>query len=501
MNAMVEEIERSAEVISLGPDMSILQPIQGTAPEMPGDLFGGLWPVLEEIAQAKGSATDFAALSFLSCAAAAIGGKRKVEAYAGSGWTEPSIIWAMCVGAPSTNKSPPMAAMVTPLQAIEDRHAIEHDDAMKEHKAACDLAKIEHDAWQTDARKAIKEGRDAPEQAESATAPDTPIRFRHVVKDSTPEKVAEILSGNPHGLLMFRDELAGWLQSFDRYAPGGRTQWLEAYGGGPLTVDRKGGGTTFVPYNGVSVLGSIQPDRLRSFVLSGDDDGLAARFMYGWPAPVGFTPPRPVKGSGRIAQIYEELSALPWGFGLNAENQAIVIPFSSSASDVYTAWQTGRSSEDSEFGGPLYQGLVGKTRGLVPRLALIGELVAWAQRGGSEPQEIGAERVAAAIEFVEQYAMPSALRVFGDAVMPEADRNARILAKYIRREGLRSINLREFERSRKSDLPTMNKREKLEAAVSTLVEAGWLSPSPTRQGSTPGRKSTDYRINPQVLEG
>ena len=33
----------------------------------------------------------------------------------------------------------------------------------------------------------------------------------------------------------------------------------------------------------VGILGGIQPDRLATLVLAGDDDGLAARILYIWP--------------------------------------------------------------------------------------------------------------------------------------------------------------------------------------------------------------------------
>ena len=124
---------------------------------------------------------------------------------------------------------------------------------------------------------------------EGAADPDQPHRRRTLVIDATPEAVAFILSGNPQGTLHFRDELAGWLMSFDRYSPGGREFWLEAYGGRPYCVDRKGAAAPLtIPFNGVSVLGGIQPAKLASALLNSPDDGLVARFLWAWPDKVAF---------------------------------------------------------------------------------------------------------------------------------------------------------------------------------------------------------------------
>ena len=45
---------------------------------------------------------------------------------------------------------------------------------------------------------------------------EEPVRIRYVVNDATVEKLGELLAGNPAGLLLVRDELIGWLRSFDR---------------------------------------------------------------------------------------------------------------------------------------------------------------------------------------------------------------------------------------------------------------------------------------------
>ena len=73
-----------------------------------------------------------------------------------------------------------------------------------------DLARWEKDmaAWKRDKNAAS----DPPEK------PDPPQAERFIVSDTTVEALAPILLANPRGLLLARDELAGWIGSFDRYA-------------------------------------------------------------------------------------------------------------------------------------------------------------------------------------------------------------------------------------------------------------------------------------------
>src|SRR3546814_17981605 len=102
-----------------------------------------------------------------------------------------------------------------------------------------------------------------------------------MVSDTTPEAVALLLCANKRGLLCSRDELSGWLESFGRYNKGGdRALWIEAYGGRPYVVDRVGrADPLFIERMSISVTGGMQPDRVASMLMGGDDDGLCARFL------------------------------------------------------------------------------------------------------------------------------------------------------------------------------------------------------------------------------
>ena len=78
-----------------------------------------------------------------------------------------------------------------------------------------------------------------------------------------------------------------------KYGDGDRAFWLEAYGGRPYVVDRRKLVEPLrIEYMAVSIVGGIQPDRLATLGMTGDDDGLVARFLYTWPMSVPPSRPR-----------------------------------------------------------------------------------------------------------------------------------------------------------------------------------------------------------------
>ncbi len=88
-------------------------------------------------------------------------------------------------------------------------------------------------------------------------------------------------------MLVVRDELTGWLAQLDKQGrEGERGFFLQAWNGdGGFTIDRIGRGSIHVPAVCVSLLGNIQPGRLRGYlseVLEGGptDDGLFSDSSY-----------------------------------------------------------------------------------------------------------------------------------------------------------------------------------------------------------------------------
>lgn len=91
------------------------------------------------------------------------------------------------------------------------------------------------------------------------------IERRYITQDTTVEKLGEILKENPQGITLLRDELCGWLRSFERKGhESDRELYLEAWNGdGEFTYDRIGRGTIHIPALTLSVFGAIQPGKFQ----------------------------------------------------------------------------------------------------------------------------------------------------------------------------------------------------------------------------------------------
>jgi hypothetical protein len=125
-----------------------------------------------------------------------------------------------------------------------------------------------------------------PPNDEPPPEPQAP-RLRQT--DVTLEKVATLLAiAAPKGVVIVRDELAGWLTGMNAYNEAGRAFWIEASGGRPYRVERmKYPEPIEAPHLAVAVTGGTQPEKLAELMRNADD-GLLARFCWFWPEPVPF---------------------------------------------------------------------------------------------------------------------------------------------------------------------------------------------------------------------
>ncbi len=503
MNAAVlKERFDSAEAVTTwtAPDVSILKGGRSKPVAMPSGLFGALWPLVKDLAEGAGAPVDYVAVSVLAVAASLVGAKRRVQPFPTSpGWQEPCILWVAAVGDPSSNKSPAIDAGTAPLRGMEAEYADAHKEILRSYETKLERSNAERRQWQDLVKTATKDNLQTPFLPDDAVAPTPPQRRRLFVQDSTPEALGEILSGNPNGVLCNRDELAGWLMGFERYAPGGREFWLEAYGGRSHVVDRKGvKDPVVITFNGVTVLGGIQPEKLADCLLDVADDGLVARFIWAWPDPIPYRRPLNIADVELLDRVYRRLSSLSANDNGEGGLTPDVLLLDTGAAEIFEAW-VGENSATVHDAASLYKGFCGKLRGTALRLSLICELLAWAESGETrEPTSVSSASVSAALDFIESYAKPSALRVFGDAAVPVAERQAASLAKEIAKRKPVKINAREIRQS--WGIPKLREAADVDQAIASLVEADWLRAAPARSGETAGRARKDYIVNPLLGE-
>lgn len=247
-------------------------------------------------AECLGCFPESIALPALVTCSAAIGNSRLIELK--RGWRECAVLWGVQVQPSGTMKSPADEIATRPLANVQQDAFDEYHIRLAEYE----ISKAEYDV----AKK--HRGKKAQQEQEALVEPTRPVCFRVEVSDTTVEGLIPILQANPRGLMLHREELAGWLGSFDKYAGGkagsDESAWLSMHAARAITVDRKTGDqrTLYVPKAFVAVCGTIQPQVLnRSLGKAHKESGLAARLLM-------VHPPRQAKrwNENEISELIEE---------------------------------------------------------------------------------------------------------------------------------------------------------------------------------------------------
>ena len=467
-------------------------------------LFSPLWASwIARAAEGAGAPPDYVGCALLGVAGAAIGNSRWGSPW--EGWRHPPVVNVACIGLPSAGKSPAINAVAEPLAAREADLNDDFKERMREHRTAAQAAKERRALWEAEVKAAVKENRPPPPEPPGAAEPARPCKRRLCSTDPTAEAARDLSAANPRGLLLHRDELAGWIGSMDRYGKGGagsdRAFWLQSYEGGRWTSDRVKDGEDGrdVPHLTWGIVGGIQPDRLASILLSGDDDGLSARFIYAWPAPLPDVsdPPAGKLLPFALGAKLRRLHNLP----IPEDGAPVVLPFAPEAVDALQDWRREVKRMESDATG-LFLSWLGKLPGMAVRLAVVFAHLEWLARpdGAPPPEAVEFDAIAPALGFLESYAVPMARRAFGEAAMPEAERDARRLARWLRRQTPMPSTLNARALRRQAHGPGISTPARIEAALAELAELGWVRPAAAREGGGKGRQRGDWAVNPGLRE-
>jgi hypothetical protein len=292
------------------PDMSVLRLVRSEPRPLPLDVFGPDWRGwIDTASDAAACRVDYVAAPLLSTASALIGNARWAQAV--PGWAEPPHLWGCSVGDSGSGKSPGSDVLMRDiLPEIERRMCIDFPDQMNAWKAAAELHTARMEAWKTEVRTAQKGGL-APPLPPSGDPPVAPQSPRLRQNDVTVEKVAALLAAAaPKGLLIVRDELAGWLAGMNAYNDAGRAFWIESYGGRPYRVERqKHPEPIVVPHLAVAATGGAQPALLAEMFQEADD-GLLARVVWFWPDPLPFRLGHTVPDTAWAIEAFDRLRLL-----------------------------------------------------------------------------------------------------------------------------------------------------------------------------------------------
>lgn len=354
------------------PDLAILRLGRRAPPPLPLNVFGPHWAGwIAEAAAAAACPPDYVATGLLAAASALVGHSRWVQAT--PGWREPPHMWLCNVGDSGTGKSGGSDCLNRDiLPELERRMLGDFPERLAEWRAVSEADDARRESWQKEVKTAAKGGFPAPMPPKAEADPIEPQAPRLRQSDVTIERIGMILANAaPKGVLLMRDEIAGWLLGLNQYNDAGRAFWIEAYGGRPYRVERvKLAVPIEIPRLAVSVSGSIQPEKLAELFLEADD-GLLARFLWAWPEAIEFRLSRHAPGAEWATEALDRLRSLDLmpGEG-DRPSRPVYVPLAEDALPALEAFARDAQRRQEDAGG-LMRSAYGKARGTALRLALV----------------------------------------------------------------------------------------------------------------------------------
>jgi uncharacterized protein DUF3987 len=470
-----------------------------------------LRPWLSDIAERIQCPPEFPTIGAFVVLASIVGRRICIRPKRRDDWLVVPNLWGAVIARPGFLKTPALAEVLKPLQRLEHKARLQYDEACK----GVEMAKLARQAQKEDnlrrIREALKKGNTLEQAQAGLTKTDEgndPTLTRYIVNDSTVEKLGELLNQNPNGLLLFRDELTGWLRTLDKDGhENDRAFYLESWNGtGPYRYDRIGRGTLHIGAACMSVLGGIQPgplaDYLRAALRGGSgDDGLLQRFQLAvypddpgewknvdrWPN---------TEAKNNAYAVFENLATLdPLTIGAEkVEGEEVpFLRFPPAAQELFDGWRTDLEQKlRSRDEHPAIEAHLAKYRSLMPSLTLIFWLCSLVQDQDSEPAAIQAAKLAAAwCDFLEEHAR----RIYQGATQ-HALFSARTLATRILAGKVSSpFTTRMVYQNGWTGLTTA---EDAEQAADILEGLAWLRSERLDSGPQGGRPQVKYHISPHI---
>jgi putative DNA primase/helicase len=467
---------------------------------LPGDFV----PWIKDISERMQCPIEYLAVGAMVGAGAVVGNRIGVQPKQhDTGWVEVPNLWGAVVGRPGVMKSPALDQVLAPIRKLE---------AAAQAAFATTLAKYEIDRMVYEATKKqleaqVKKGGGVSIN-QLPVEPQKPEPPRYLLNDATYQKLGQVLSGNPHGVLVFQDELSGLLVRLDEKGQeAARAFYLEAWNGKQnYTFDRIERGTLHIPRLCISLLGGLQPTKLREYLHSAvnggkGDDGLAQRlqllvfpdFSNQWTMV-----DRPVDLAAADAanDVFVRLASVdPISLGARQvyPDSIPVLQFTEAAQNHFNSWWSALENElRSGTHTPFMESHISKYRKLVPTLALLDHLIL------GSTGAIGIDSLKRAIAW-KKFLLSHAGRAYASVTSGSMDA-AKSLAQHIKKGDLQDgFTVRNVYRKNWSLLATAKEATE---ATEILEEMGWLRGiRDDKASANDGRPTVRYLINPKAATG
>ncbi len=455
--------------------------LAGTPPlHLPTTVPTMLADVAEDVAARHGCDDALVAMFGLAVCAGAIDDGHQIQPRQHDReWRTSARLWNIGAEEIGHGKSPALRAVLGPLRALDHRWGEEDAPAHRRYALALKLYNRELERW-------VKGGG----VGLPPTEPPRPPARRRVVDDITIEKLSDVLADNSPGVLIAQDEIAGLIGGMDAYRPNGvakdQAAYLQLRDGGPRRVERVKRGDVTCSNWGASLVGGIQPAKLRQLAPRMLDDGLLARCLVFFGRGGGLPIDRPADRAALdlYAATIERLAVLPvpaepyrMAAGAHLRREYVV--------------RIARAVAVLPTTAPGLAAALSKWEGLFAQLALTMHLTEAASEGRTPAAVVSegtADRVA---RLLIDYVLPHTAHLYGELLGQDHLTHARWLAGHILAHRLDKISARDIGRAYHG---MRDDRRALQDAMQTLTVAGWVMP----RDEQPGRGATKWRVNPRV---
>lgn len=442
---------------------------------------------VQEGAAAIGCDPSYLVLPLLSALGAAIGNSRRL--FVKRSWLVPAIVWTAIVGESGTAKTPAFQLVMQFVRRRQTDMLENHKKLEEEYQELCDNYELDHADWKKNRRK--KPSVPKPEK------PEPPTCERVVVNDTTVEGLVPVLQANPRGVLVERDELAGWLGSFDKYASKGQSDsshWLSMFNAQPINVDRKTSGYVHVPAGYVCVTGGIQP-RILAKVLTDEqkDSGMAARILMALPPRIAKTWTEAEiseKIESALESVFEQLYALEPETDEDGRSTPKELGMNTAAKEVWIKYYNEHNAEQVKTTGEL-SAAYSKLEEYPLRFAQIFHLVKQAT-GGTTGNAVDVESVQAGIDLANWFKRETE-RVYATLRESTEMLEARDLVTWIASKG-GAITARQLQQGRRA----VSSSEDANNLLQELVAKGFGDWEHTPRGQK-GQPTRKFVLQPAYL--
>ena len=446
-----------------------------------------------ESARAKNIEPVYVGINALAAVASVIGSAYKIQLKQRD-WYEPAILWTCLVAESGSGKSPGLDSATGPLRTLQSEADHEYDVKSEIYATEKEQHDLDYDDW--------KRERKRNPTALPPVQPLAPKMETFLVDDATLEAIAEVLENNPFGILLVKDELAGWLKSFDCYRSNGGAKdlpaWLSFHGGRMFRMNRKTGKKVIHSDSpAVSVCGGVQPLVLQRIVRENEDffdSGLTARILFAMP------PDKPsywteAETSDEALMNYENIfrTLHRWRSVENAPSpeKPLIVRLSPEAKDLFTRFFNSNVDERMALDGDM-KAFWAKFASYAARLALVFHVVQRIE-DGAPMEELPGETMQRAIRLIMWFKREAArILQLLRRTKCEIDFEAQSVLGLVEQNG-GAMTVRELQH-RRNKYRGKDGAKKAEVFLGELVRQGKLKADQTTTGN--GKLVLRYGLTP-----